>query len=138
MSLTSFKHLAHRSPQSQPDLTEVLFEMATESYRRRECDSFSAAAKVDDQKRTAATLRRVLLAAAPLFRCAFTSLRVCAADAKDRQQSGVIKDALVFTFGAEVHALHIERSIPQSYFLQYDAEAVHVTLLGSLRRMAVV
>lgn len=46
--------------------------------------------------------------------------------------------AAVFTFRAEVHALHIERAIPQSYFLQYDAKAVHVALLSSLRRMAVV
>lgn len=48
------------------------------------------------------------------------------------------KKTVVFTFGAEVHALHIERSIPQSYFLQYYAKTVHITLLSPLRRMAVV
>lgn len=48
-----------------------------------------------------------------------------------------IKDTL-FTFGAEVHALHIERSVPQGYFLQYDAKAVHIPLLSAFRRMAVV
>lgn len=49
-----------------------------------------------------------------------------------------IKKTVVFTFGAEVHALHIERSIPQSYFLQYYAKTVHITLLSPLRRMVVV
>lgn len=44
----------------------------------------------------------------------------------------------MFTFGAEVHALHIERSIPQGYFLQDDAKTVHIALLSPLRRMAVV
>lgn len=44
----------------------------------------------------------------------------------------------MFTFGAEVHAFHIERAIPQGYFLQYDAKTVHITLLCPLRRMAVV
>lgn len=44
----------------------------------------------------------------------------------------------MFTFRAEIHAFHIERSISQSYFLQYDAEAVHITLLSPLRGVAVI
>lgn len=49
-----------------------------------------------------------------------------------------LEETLLFTFGAEVHALHVERAIPQGYFLQYDAKTVHIPLLGPLRRVAVV
>lgn len=45
---------------------------------------------------------------------------------------------MVFTFGAEVHALHVERPVPQRDLLQYDAKAVHVALPGAFWGMAVV